>query len=157
VEILSNFQNVKSSCANAKPPIVKTFWWQFCFKSHMLSPDCFIAICVRFLAVWRSDKRVNREPTSRNHLGAFYLTCFVCMCEIFTSVVSHNMVQMLCFNVIYALIHISSAAKNIVWEGPVNDASHWRLSNTMVLKLGTVKHLPKKSTRHSWRKKFCVK
>ena len=48
--------------------------------------DRFVATCVRFLAVWKSNKRANREPTSCKHSGAFYLTCF----EIFTSVVSRG-------------------------------------------------------------------
>jgi len=33
--------------------------------------------------------------------------------------------------VIDLLVNRSSAAKNFVWEGPVNDVvSHWRLSNS---------------------------
>ena len=43
---------------------------------------------VRFLAVWKSKKHANREPNSYNHLGAFYVTCFSRVCEIFTVVVS---------------------------------------------------------------------
>jgi len=39
VEILSNFQNVKSPCANVKPRIVNTSCRRFWFKSHMLSRD----------------------------------------------------------------------------------------------------------------------
>jgi len=66
-----------------KAPIVKTFWRRFWFKSHMLSRDRFVATCVRFLAVWKSHKRANREPTSCNRLGAFYLTCFARGSEIF--------------------------------------------------------------------------
>jgi len=31
---------------------------------------------------------VNRECNSYNHLGAFYVTCFARVCEIFTAVVS---------------------------------------------------------------------
>ena len=30
----------------------------------------------------------NREPNSDNHLGAFYVTCFGHVCEIFTGVLS---------------------------------------------------------------------
>ena len=56
--------------------------------------------CFRFLAVWKSNKRANRKPSSCNHLGAFYLTCFVRVCEIFTAwKASRNMVLTLCFNV----------------------------------------------------------
>jgi len=32
VKILSNFQNVKSPCANLNP-LFKSFWWQFWFSS----------------------------------------------------------------------------------------------------------------------------
>jgi len=59
VKILSNFQNVKTRCANAKPPIVKTFLGRFWFKSHMLSRDRLVATCVRFLGVWKTNKRAN--------------------------------------------------------------------------------------------------
>jgi len=31
---------------------------------------------------------MNSDPSSCNHLGAFYLTCFALVCEIFTAVVS---------------------------------------------------------------------
>jgi len=31
---------------------------------------------------------MNRETSSCNHLGAFYLTCFARVCEIFTAVVN---------------------------------------------------------------------
>ena len=44
--------------------------------------------CLRFLPVWKSNKHANREPNSYSHLGAFYVTCFACVCEIFTAVVS---------------------------------------------------------------------
>ena len=88
VEILSNFQNVKSPWANVKPPIVKTSCRRFWLKSHMLSRDRFVATCIRFLVIWKRKKCANREPTSSNHLGAFYLTCFARVCEIFTTVLS---------------------------------------------------------------------
>jgi len=32
----------------------------------------------------------NREPSSCNHLGVFYLTCFARVSEIFTAVVSES-------------------------------------------------------------------
>jgi len=73
-----------------KPPIVKTFWRRFWFESHMLSRGCLVATCVRFLAVWKRNRRANPEPTCCNNLGAFYLTCFARVCEIFTSVVSES-------------------------------------------------------------------
>jgi len=44
--------------------------------------------CVRFLPVWKSKKHANREYNSYNYLGAFYVTCFARVCEIFTAVVS---------------------------------------------------------------------
>ena len=44
--------------------------------------------CFRFLPVWKSETNVNREPNSHNHLGAFYVTCFARVCEIFTVVES---------------------------------------------------------------------
>jgi len=45
-------------------------------------------------------KHANREPNSYNHLGAFYLTCFVRVCETFTVVVSElQRCLTLCFNV----------------------------------------------------------
>jgi len=90
VVILSNVRNVKYRCANVNPPVVKTFWRQFWFKSDNLSRDRLVATCVRFLAVWKSYKHTNPESSSCNHLGAFYLTCFARMCEIFTSVVSES-------------------------------------------------------------------
>jgi len=43
---------------------------------------------------------VNREHKSYNHLGAFYVTCFARVCEIFTAVVSDcNVVLTLCLKV----------------------------------------------------------
>jgi len=43
VEFLSNFQNVKTPYANAKPtPLFKTFWQRFWFKPHVLSSDAFV-------------------------------------------------------------------------------------------------------------------
>jgi len=95
VEILLKFQNIKSPCANVKTHIVTTFWRRFWFKFHMLSSNRFVATCVRFLAVWKSNKRANREPSSWNHLGAYYVlldvfcSC-VSLCEIFTSVGSES-------------------------------------------------------------------
>jgi len=62
VEILSNVQNVKSRCANVKPPYSEDFWRRFWFKAHMLSRDRLVVTCVRFLAVWKGHKRANREP-----------------------------------------------------------------------------------------------
>jgi len=52
---------------------------------------------------WQSEKNnkhANREPGSCNHLGAFYVTCFARVCEIFTAVGSEsNVVHTLCFKV----------------------------------------------------------
>jgi len=56
----------------------------------MLSHDRPVVTCVRFLPVRKSKKYANRETTSCNHLGAFYLTCFARVCEIFTSAVSES-------------------------------------------------------------------
>ena len=36
MEILSNFQNVKSRCANVKHPMVKTLWRWFWFNGYAL-------------------------------------------------------------------------------------------------------------------------
>jgi len=55
------------------------------FKPHLFTRQFS---CVRFLPVWKSNKRANREPDSCNHLGPFYVTCFARVCEIFTAVVS---------------------------------------------------------------------
>jgi len=41
VDILSNFQNVKSPCANVIPPLLKTFWRRFWFEPHIISRDGF--------------------------------------------------------------------------------------------------------------------
>jgi len=46
--------------------------------------------CIRFLPVWKSNKHANREPTTCNHLGAFYLMCFARVCEILQAVVSES-------------------------------------------------------------------
>jgi len=47
------FSECHSRCANAKSPIVKTFWRRFWFKSHNLSRDRLVATCVRFSAMWK--------------------------------------------------------------------------------------------------------
>jgi len=49
-----------------------------CIKSDKLS-------CVRALAVSKSNKPANREPSSCNQLGAFCMTCFARVCMIFLS------------------------------------------------------------------------
>jgi len=69
VNILSNFQNVKSACANLNP-LFKTF----CFYTLHLFTRQFS--CVRSLPVWKSNKHANRQPNSYNHLDAFHVMCF---------------------------------------------------------------------------------
>ena len=85
-EILSNFQNVKSS-AQMQNPIEDFLTTVLVSTSH---PFMRRFRCVRFLAVWKSSKHVNREPSSCNHLGAFHLMCFARVYEIFTAVVSES-------------------------------------------------------------------
>jgi len=43
MEILSNFRNVKSPCANLKPPI-ENFLATVMFEPHILSRDAFVAV-----------------------------------------------------------------------------------------------------------------
>jgi len=105
VNILSNFQNVKSHCANLNP-LLKTFWRRFSvFQTSHLSTRQFS--CVRFLPVWKSKKLANREPNSYNYLDAFYVKCFARVCEIFTTMVSelqrgpHVVLKSLCPHAYY--------------------------------------------------------
>jgi len=97
VEILSNFQNVKNSCANVKPPSENFLATVLVWTSH---PFARRFRCVRYLPVWKSNKHANRERSSYNHLGTFYLACFARVCEIFIAwQVSHSVLLTLCFNV----------------------------------------------------------
>jgi len=67
---------------------LKSFWQRFWFKPHILLRDGFVAFDSQ-----QSEKvkiYANREPSSLNHLGAFNLTCFARVCEIFTAVVSES-------------------------------------------------------------------
>jgi len=56
------------------------------FKLHIFSRDSLVSFDSN--VVWKSKKNANREPNSYNHLGAFYVTCFARVCEIFPAVVS---------------------------------------------------------------------
>jgi len=68
VKILSNSQNVKSTCANVKPPIES-----FLATVLVQNLTTFRAtVSLRLiLGVWQSNKHANREPNSCNHLGRF--------------------------------------------------------------------------------------
>jgi len=83
---LIKFSECQVPLRKFKPPIqdflamVLVFW-----TSHLFTRQFS---CTRFLPVWKSKKHANREPNSYNHLGAFNVTCFARVCEIFTAVVS---------------------------------------------------------------------
>jgi len=81
VKTLSNFQKVKSPCVNLNP-LFKNFWRRYRFL-NLTHPFTRQFGCVRFLAVWKSKKHANRERNSYKCLGAFYVTCFARVCEIF--------------------------------------------------------------------------
>jgi len=68
VEILSDFQNVKSTCANVNP-LLQAFWLRFWFET--LHPFAWRFRYVRFSGVWKSNKHANREPSSCNYLDRF--------------------------------------------------------------------------------------
>jgi len=61
VEILSNFQNVKTHIEDLLVTVLVQ-------TSH---PFAGRVRCIRFLALWKSSKHANRERSSCNHLGAF--------------------------------------------------------------------------------------
>jgi len=84
VEILSNFR-MSSLLAQIQTPYSKLSGDGSGFQTSHLTRQ---VSCIRFLPVWKSKKYANREPNSYNHLGAFYVTCFARVCEIFTAVVS---------------------------------------------------------------------
>ena len=95
--------------------LVKTFWRRFWFKSHMISRGRLVATCVRFLAVWKSNKRANREPTSCNHLGAFYwLVLLVRVRFLYPLQASRNVVHTLCFNV-FMPPHVCARCLVFLW------------------------------------------
>ena len=54
-------------------------------KHYILSRDGFIAF-----DSYQSEKvtNANRELSSSKHLGAFYVTCFACVCTIFTAMIA---------------------------------------------------------------------
>jgi len=75
VEILSNFQNVKSLCANVIP-IMKNFLATILiWISHHFA---WRFRCVRFVLVWKSNKHTNREPSSSSSWVRF--TWRFCSC-----------------------------------------------------------------------------
>jgi len=83
MEFLSNSQNVKS-LRKLKVPLLKTFW-RWLFGLNLTSFRATIS-----LRSGKSDIHANRESNSCNCLGAFYLTCFARVSEIFTAVVSKS-------------------------------------------------------------------
>jgi len=87
VEILSIFQNVKSHYANVKPFIgnflATDLVWTSCHFARQFR-------CIRFFAVWKSNKHANRETSSCSHLSAFHLTYFARVYELFTAVLSES-------------------------------------------------------------------
>jgi len=82
---LIKFSECQVPLRKFKPLIQDLLAMVLVFTSHLFTRQIS---CVRFLPVCKSKKNVNRESNSYNHLGAFYLTCFARVCEIFTAVVS---------------------------------------------------------------------
>jgi len=79
-----------------KTPIQDFLATVLVFKLNIYSRDSLVAFDSYQSEKVRNTRIVNltepnncsREPNSYNHLGAFYVTCFARMCEIFTDVVS---------------------------------------------------------------------
>ena len=77
VEILSNFQNVKSPCANVIPPIEDFLATVLLWNSHHFARRFR---CVRFFAVWKSYENANREPSgSTNWVRFTWRVLLVCV------------------------------------------------------------------------------
>jgi len=71
-----------------KAPLSTTFWRRFWFRPHILSHDGIVAFDSLQSEKVRNTGIVNLDCRSCIHFGAFYLTCFARVCEIFTAVVS---------------------------------------------------------------------
>jgi len=95
VEILSNFQNVKSTCANVKPPI-ESFLTAVLVQNLTSFARRFRY--ARFSGVWKSNKHADREPSSCNHLDHFtWRVLLVCAIFLRPWQASWNVVLKLCF------------------------------------------------------------
>jgi len=117
VEILSKFQNVKSTCANVKPPIES-----FLATVLVQNPTSF-----RFSlrsGVWKSNKHANRGSSSCNNLGRFtWRVLLVCATFLWPWQASINVVLKLCFNVfipwlicVVCLIFLITDKKKQMWN-----------------------------------------
>ena len=85
LDILSNFQNVKSPCVNVIPPIKDFLETVLIWTSHHFARRF---LYVWFFAVWKCKEHANREPSSSTSWVRFTWRVLFCVCEIFTAVVS---------------------------------------------------------------------
>jgi len=120
VEIWSIFQNVKSTCANVIPPIEDLLATVLIWNSHH-SARWFR--CVRFIAVWKSNKHANREPSSSTNWVHFACVLLVCVKFVQPWWASRNVVPTLCFNVFMPpyigalwLVFMSTDKKGQMWN-----------------------------------------